>query len=221
MQQSPLVPVEPSTEYTFELAAYGGDAVASQFDVEAALFFFDAADDVIGGADLGGPVPALEADWIHPFVTATSPSNAAYALAQVTVSAASVLNGARIDLDAAIIHEGSTTGIYFDGSTLSDEGNGVTYAWTGIAHTSPSVRIPFPLPPIAGDPTSPPEPGLDVLQLLGDEIAVVSTFTYPPEDVYGDGDDGNYWLDTDGHALYGPKARGTWPETPAITGTGS
>jgi hypothetical protein len=71
---------------------------------------------------------------------------------------------------------------------------------------------------VDADPTQPNLPAIDVLQLLGNSVTVGSTFTYPPEDVDGVGDDGDYYLDKPGKALYGPKDDGSWPPDPAVEG---
>jgi hypothetical protein len=67
------------------------------------------------------------------------------------------------------------------------------------------------------DPTA-PLAALDVRTMLGPNVTVGSTFTYPPEDVDGVGVDGDYYLDKPGKALYGPKDDGNWPADPAVEG---
>jgi hypothetical protein len=102
---------------------------------------------------------------------------------------------------------------YFDGSTTPD--TTYAYAWSGTAHNSPSTRTP--LSAQGGPPESPDSPELEVLQKLGPNVTVGDTFTYPPDEVDGLGDDGDYYLDTTGKALYGPKD-GVWPAVPAVQG---
>lgn len=53
-------------------------------------------------------------------------------------------------------------------------------------------------------PYYPEDPTWDVRDYLGD-VVVDATFTFPPEDVEGDGEDGNYWLDLTARSLYGPR----------------
>jgi hypothetical protein len=71
--------------------------------------------------------------------------------------------------------------------------------------------------PTDADPDQ-PQTQLDIRTILGTGITVGSTFTFPPEDVDGVGDDGDWYLDRPGKALYGPKDGGDWPDDPAVQG---
>jgi hypothetical protein len=73
-----------------------------------------------------------------PSVTATAPSNAAYALVVAAIPGGPS-NGAgeTLDIRHVIIEQGATAGSWFDGSVAA--GAGISYAWLGTAQASSST----------------------------------------------------------------------------------
>lgn len=121
--------------------------------------------------------------------------------------------GSTFTVDAVQATKGSRLYAYFDGDT--DDTAMYQYDWVGTRGSSASTRTLVGAPVSASEPVA---PDLAAPALLGGDFTVDSTFTYPPDDVAGAGDDGDYWLDTAGKAMYGPKASGDWPADPAVEG---
>jgi hypothetical protein len=144
--------------------------------------------------------------------TDTAPTSAAFARVMLNGSA---LGGHFGTWDDVMLTAGSTLYPYFDGGAAYD--GAYDYEWVHDPNASPSVRRPHVTEPIPADKSFPLDASLDVLSLLGTQVAVASTFAYPPEDVDSPGVDGDYWLDTSGQALWGPKADGSWPDAPAVS----
>lgn len=100
------------------------------------------------------------AEWHRPYVTATAPSNAAYAVVSIEVrkvSSGAVLGDAAWFTSLLFEQAGSVLS-YFDGS-LPDFGN-ISYEWSGTANASTSftlLEIPAEPGPIV-DPDCPPIP---------------------------------------------------------------
>lgn len=200
--ESDLFPVSPSTAYT---VSFSWDSDLSMSDpilaAQALVAFYGSNRQQIAGSVNG----AILHQQPLVSVTAVSPANAAFA--KVGFFATNGGPTGTFWFDAFQMEEGAATP-YFDGDTADD--GAYAYEWTGTPHASPSRRVGA-----VPDPSRPADPSLTVQSLIGTEVSLDSTFTYPPEDVDGVGDPGDYWLDTTGQALYGPKAD-RWPDAPAV-----
>lgn len=125
-------------------------------------------------------------------------------------------------LDSFGVGSPSTTG------TAATTGSGVAFlvVLDSAARTWPTPGV-YPDPQMYETQQGPLHASVDVTTLLGDLI-VDGTFTFPPDDVVGDGETDYYWLDLANRNLYGPKGRvpnqsavvaeGKWPAAATLSG---
>ena len=102
----------PSTSYTFSVYAQVATGTET---VTPAIVWYDSSQVAIGSPISGTatPITATGTAWNRPYVTATAPSNAAYAHVQVSWTA---VVGEVLWFDAALFENTSSVSTYFDGS---------------------------------------------------------------------------------------------------------
>lgn len=108
-----LMPIHyPSTSYTFSVYAQVATGTET---ITPAIVWYDSSKVAIGSPISGTatPITATGTAWNRPYVTATAPSNAAYAHVQVSWTA---VVGEVIWFDAALFENTSSVSTYFDGS---------------------------------------------------------------------------------------------------------
>ena len=102
----------------------------------ARLYWYDSGN-VLLGSSTPTVFTAVGTDWTRLSHTATAPTGAVtamcYFLAEGTVPA-----GVDTWFDSVVFENSSVLGGYIDGSSFNS--GDYTYAWTGVAHDSPSVR---------------------------------------------------------------------------------
>lgn len=151
---------------TYTASVYAGANVGSVATVSVA--WYTSAGLPVGGLTRGLGVeldawnvfPIGVAEWHRPYVTATAPSTARYAVVSIEVRkvASGVQVGDAAWLTSVLFEQSSALLSYFDGS-LPDADN-ISYEWTGTAHASTShtlLTIPEPAGPIV-DPDCPVVP---------------------------------------------------------------
>lgn len=137
------IPATAGLSYTFSL--YNITSRSGR-TIQVALQFFDAAGVRIGGISYPGSAVSMTAG-ARPFSTATAPEGTASVRPFVRVGGVASA-GETFYVDAALLEESSTLGIYFDG-------NSYDWAWTaeweGPPNASPSRMVPRLMNTIGAD----------------------------------------------------------------------
>lgn len=137
---TPRYPITPGQSVTFSAYARLISGVGAAY--RARIFWYDAADVVVGSGGISGPSASLPSDgsWVRLSVTATAPAGAVSC--GVVISSPSEANTDTWEVDAVLGQMGGTLSDYFDGSTATTDD--AAYRWEGTAHGSASTKWDSP-----------------------------------------------------------------------------
>jgi len=119
-QQTPIY--YPNNSYTWSIYAQAMTAAES---IQASITWYDTSHTIISTAT-GTPVSAPVGSWVQPYVTATAPSNAAYATVKVAWTTTS---DNKVYFDMALFEKSGVLQTYFDGS--GGPGFNTDFSWEG------------------------------------------------------------------------------------------